>query len=265
MRPRIGEFELVRLLGQGSFAFTYLGRHCVLGDKFQVVVKQEKTQAEPHVTNFRHEAEMLARFSHHAMPTLLGYQKSAGDGDMMVMKLMSGDSVEKVLRDGAVTDEHMLWMLDRALEGLDYLHGLHRVVHSDLSPRNLLIHIPTHSAAIIDFGLSVVRPTERSVAKGGTEGFMAPELDQALPPIPQSDLYSIGKIGIYLIGGDPAASSFPPDVHPEVRALLSGLTLRDPRRRPGGAVEVRRAIKDLRMRVWQRTSCLQRIERRAKR
>lgn len=263
--PRIGEFDLVQLLGEGTFAFTYLARHSVLGDKFQAVIKQEKTQAEPHRTNFLLEAELLARFTHHTLPSLIGYQRSSGDGDMMIMKLMAGDSAEKVLADGAVTDEHMLWMIDRVLEGLDYLHGLHRVIHSDLSPKNVLIDIPRHAAAIIDFGLAVVRPNERSVAKGGTPGFMAPELDQALPPIPQSDLYSVGKLGIYLIGGDAAAGAVPGDTHAEVRDLLAQMTRRDPRRRPSGAVEVRRAIRDLRQRVWKRTACEQRIERRTKR
>lgn len=259
----VGAFELLSELGEGSFAFAYLARHRVLKDQMLAVVKQEKTQVDPHVTNFRLEAEMLGRFSHPGLPHLLDYIPSA-DGDLMVMSHIPGESLEKLVSSGGpVDDEHCMWMLDRVLEALDYLHGCHRVIHSDISPRNAIVDVPNHALALIDFGLSVVRPTERSVAKGGTPGFMAPELDQALPPIPQSDLYSVGKLGIYLVGGDPEAGSLPSDVHPEVRALLDKLTLRDPRRRPGGAREVRAAIRDLRRSVWKRTSTPEKLRRRA--
>uniref|UniRef100_A0A2K6FDT8 Serine/threonine-protein kinase/endoribonuclease IRE2 n=1 Tax=Propithecus coquereli TaxID=379532 RepID=A0A2K6FDT8_PROCO len=111
-------------------------------------------------------------------------------------------------------------VLQQLTSGLAHLHALH-IVHRDLKPGNILIAGPDSQGqsrvVLSDFGLCKKLPAGRcsfSLRSGipGTEGWMAPELLQLLPPdSPTSavDIFSAGCVFYYVLssGGHPYGES----------------------------------------------------------
>ncbi|ELW66283.1 Serine/threonine-protein kinase/endoribonuclease IRE2 [Tupaia chinensis] len=103
-------------------------------------------------------------------------------------------------------------VLQQLMSGLAHLHSLH-IVHRDLKPCNILITGPDSQGqgrvVLSDFGLCKKLPAGRhsfSLRSGipGTEGWMAPELLQFLPPYsPTSavDIFSAGCVFYYVLSG----------------------------------------------------------------
>ncbi|XP_077842671.1 serine/threonine-protein kinase/endoribonuclease IRE2 isoform X3 [Macaca mulatta] len=103
-------------------------------------------------------------------------------------------------------------VLQQLMSGLAHLHSLH-IVHRDLKPGNILITGPDSQGlgrvVLSDFGLCKKLPAGRcsfSLHSGipGTEGWMAPELLQLLPPdSPTSavDIFSAGCVFYYVLSG----------------------------------------------------------------
>lgn len=253
---QIGEYNLVRLLGEGAFGRTYFAQHAILGTA--ACVKQEKTQQRPYTDLFREEAELVAKLRHPSLPSFMGYMEMSGDvGQILVMSFIDGRSLEEVLRQGAVDDEHICWILDRLLGALSYLHGRHHIVHCDLKPANVILEVSDHQATIVDFGMAFWRPDGRSRAKGGTDGYMPPEFALGKPPVPGSDFYAVGKIGVALSGGNVGSGELPTNMVPALRDFLTALIRYDPMQRPQDANKLRAQLESLRLKTWGRTSTLE--------
>ncbi|NLS13093.1 bifunctional protein-serine/threonine kinase/phosphatase [Vibrio sp. SM6] len=84
-------------------------------------------------------------------------------------------------------------------KGIDAMHR-HDMIHQDLRPENILID-ENEKITIIDFGATHIlglTDNPASVIKG-TMQFTAPEYFVGHAATPQSDLYSLGAIGYYLL------------------------------------------------------------------
>ena len=260
---RAGSYKIKKLLGEGAFGRVYAGHHWLLPN-VRVVIKQEKTQEEPFKTMFRDEAELLAKLRHHACPTFLDYLEEPGDvGQLIVMSFIDGTPLDKLVAEkGPIDDEHICWILDRILSGLGYLHGRWNMVHCDIKPANAVLDIDDHQVTLVDFGLATLKPDDETLAKGGTPGFIPPEFALGYPPIPASDLYSVGKVGIALAGGDILQGEPPADMHPLLQEFLGKLVRRDPKERPQEADPLRNDLHALRKRAWGRTTCVEMFKHR---
>ncbi len=226
----MGSYETKGKIGEGAFGRTFLGEHRIL--KTPVCIKQEKTGVKEFRALFRKEATLLWSLSHALLPTLKDFYDEPEYGMVAVMSFVAGDNLEDfVQKNGAIDDEHLVWILLRVLDALSYLH-YHRVIHCDIKPANIILHPQEHEAVLVDFGSAAVRPSGHSRAIGGTEFYMPPEFMLGLPPIPASDLYSLGKTAIFLAGGDPRTGVLPSDMHGGLKAMLRSWTLHDSLARP---------------------------------
>lgn len=93
-----------------------------------------------------------------------------------------------------------LFILRRALRGIEELHHA-GFLHSDIKPSNIMID-RLGNIKLIDYGRAV-RIGEQSHFLLGTPLFMAPELHRKEPLIVQSDIYSVGLVGLELLRGEP--------------------------------------------------------------
>lgn len=269
---RIGNFKVGDLLGEGAFGFTFRGEHAVLGRSMPVCIKERKELVEPDQEKlskqmFREEAELLARLRHFGLPVLLDYIEKPGQ--VMILSFIHGEPLSKdVEKNGPMDDEHICWVLDRILAPLDYLHGRWQMVHSDLKPDNVILDIPNHEAVVVDLGLATLKPNDKTRAKGGTPGYMPPEFALGYPPIPASDIYSVGKIAIFLATGDTVMverGECPADMHPRLKAMVTNMILRDPSQRPSSAGALRDDLHHLRHAAFGRVTCQEQMKRRKKR
>lgn len=255
---KVGSYKIDRLLGEGAFGRVYAGHHRLLSD-IKVCIKQEKTQADPYKGMFKDEAELLARLRHPSCPTFLDYLEEPGDiGQLIVLSFIEGVPLDKLVETkGPIDDEHICWILDRVLSGLSYLHGRHNLVHCDLKPGNAILDIDDHQVTLVDFGMATLRPDDTTRAKGGTPGYIPPEFALGYPPIPASDIYSVGKIGIALAGGDILKGEPPANMKQPLQEMLLRMIRRDPKERPQSVDGLRDELAKIRQAVWKRTSCVE--------
>lgn len=248
----IGSYRVIRQISEGSFGRTFYAEHAQLG--VPVCLKQEKTGDPDYMRLFREEARLLWDVRHSSLPTLKDYQELPDAGQVMAMSFIPGEELQTLTETrGFVADEHVCWILQRLLDALSYLH-FHGVIHGDVKPANVILDVERHNAVLVDFGLFVGRPDARTRAKGGTPLFVAPELTDGKPPIPASDLYALGATALAMAGGHLPSRSLPPDMRPELAALIRRLLRHDPLARPQDARELNREIAHLRQAAFGRTS-----------
>lgn len=250
----IGSYQLVKQIGEGSFGRTYLAKHLKLG--LQVCLKQEKTGDPIFKKLFEEEARALARLHHESLPSFMDYYDDPDPaiGQMIAMSFVAGDSLTKVVeKGGPVADEHVCWILQRLLRVLGYMH-YHGVVHCDIKPENILLQLKEHNAVLVDFGLVADRPTAQTKPKGGTEHYLPPEFTNGTAPRPESDLYSLGKVGVFLLGGHVGTGSVPGDVDARLRSFLLPLIRQDPAARPRNAMALHDELIALRQVMYGRAT-----------
>ncbi len=92
------------------------------------------------------------------------------------------------------------YIMRQALRGLEVLHKA-GFLHSDIKPANMMID-RLGIVKLIDYGRAV-RIDEKNTFLMGTPLYMAPELHRHEGASVQSDLYSIGLVGLEMLRGGP--------------------------------------------------------------
>lgn len=251
----IGQYEVLKKIGEGNFGRTFEGRHRILGTP--ACIKQERTGNPVYMKLFREEATLLARIHHVSLPAFRDYLELPDFGQVIVMSFIAGENLrKKVSEEGAIDDEHITWIAQRALDALSYLH-FRGIVHCDVKPDNLILHLEEHNAVLVDFGLGIANPDATTLAKGGTESYVPPEFENGLPPIPASDIYSLGKTLVFLAGGNPQTGTLPKNMHPQLAECVRAMIRKDPLARPQDAHSLSRAITEIRRRIFGRTETIE--------
>ena len=212
---RLGEFELVRALGQGGMGVVYLAEQPSIGRRVALkVVRPEQLFFSESRERFRREVEAVARLSH---PGIVAVH-AVGEQDGVpyyAMELVEGASLDLVLtrlrgRDPArlggadlrvvlesICREREYELPARAAEGLPLegawvdccswivrevaqaLEHAHQrgVLHRDVKPSNVLITLDGR-VLLVDFGLASTAGGERITRSGtplGSLAYMSPE------------------------------------------------------------------------------------------
>jgi serine/threonine protein kinase/tetratricopeptide (TPR) repeat protein len=124
--------------------------------------------------------------------------------------------------------------------GLEAIHAA-GIIHRDLKPENLL-RMADGRLVVSDFGLARELGGCKD-ARGGTEGYLAPEVRKGRPPTRRSDVWSLGIVlHELLLGGRPEANSSPRGTPLEatLAELCRACTALSPGRRPVAAEVLRR-------------------------
>lgn len=214
---RLGKYELLELLGQGSFGETWhaldtrLQRHVALklllaaglpGDRGVKAVLNEARAAAAleHESVVRvHEAGELPESGEYFIDTQL---VKAGEGEP--------GTLEDLLRRGPVATARAARLIAAVGRGLAAAHS-RGLVHRDVKPANILLAAGDRPM-IADFGLSVWADPggTRAVALrvAGTPAYMAPEVARGEGATPASDVFALGATLRALLTG--AAPRTPP-------------------------------------------------------
>ncbi|MFC1608702.1 serine/threonine protein kinase [Patescibacteria group bacterium] len=254
-RPVVGSYELIKQIGEGGCARTYLGRHILLDDFACLKQNIEISAAEEEM--LLREARLLWNVHHHSLPTLRDFLKVKDGSYVMVMTFVKGKDLFNVVQDDyphGIDPEHVCWMAQRLLNALHYLH-YHGVVHADVKPHNIIVKPKEHNAVLVDYGLSAIAPRKRTVNIGYTLVFKAPEQELGgPPPLPETDLYCLGLTMIYALGGDPRSGKVPISVPQELRDFIRCLVVHDIKNRPRTALELIKPLSNIREKLFGRRS-----------
>lgn len=153
---RIGDYEVVSVLGFGATGSVYLTQHIVLKKLFAVKVLNGDLAFMPEfVRVFQHEAQIVAALSHENIVPVHNF----GECDGLyyyVMDFVNGGTLEDVRRrnGGRLRPDAAVALISAVARGLAYAHA-YGVVHRDLKPENILL-TRTGTPQITDFGMAYV-------------------------------------------------------------------------------------------------------------
>src|SRR6266571_1414296 len=190
---RLGNYRLVRLLGQGGFAQVYLGEHQRLGT--QAAIKLLSTHlSDDEVEKFLAEARIIARLEHPHIIRILDFDVEQ-DVPFLVMSYAPNGTMRRRFPKGTrLPLDIILTYLKQAADALQYAH-VTKLIHRDIKPENLLLG-RQNEMLLSDFGIAIVAHSSRSQSMQeiiGTISYMAPEQIQGKPR-PASDQYALGVI-----------------------------------------------------------------------
>uniref|UniRef100_A0A8C5I4J8 non-specific serine/threonine protein kinase n=1 Tax=Gouania willdenowi TaxID=441366 RepID=A0A8C5I4J8_GOUWI len=226
LRDPAGIFELVELVGNGTYGQVYKGRHVKTGQLAAIKVMDVTGDEEEEI---KAEINMLKKYSHHRnIATYYGAfikKNPPGIDDQLwlVMEFCGAGSVTDLIKNtkgNSLKEEWTAYICREILRGLTHLHQ-HKVIHRDIKGQNVLL---TENAEVklVDFGVSA--QLDRTVGRRntfiGTPYWMAPEVI-ACDENPdatydfKSDLWSLGITAIEMAEGAPPLC----DMHP-MRALF---------------------------------------------
>ncbi|XP_062253703.1 TRAF2 and NCK interacting kinase a isoform X1 [Platichthys flesus] len=226
LRDPAGIFELVELVGNGTYGQVYKGRHVKTGQLAAIKVMDVTGDEEEEI---KAEINMLKKYSHHRnIATYYGAfikKNPPGIDDQLwlVMEFCGAGSVTDLIKNtkgNSLKEEWTAYICREILRGLTHLHH-HKVIHRDIKGQNVLL---TENAEVklVDFGVSA--QLDRTVGRRntfiGTPYWMAPEVI-ACDENPEatydfkSDLWSLGITAMEMAEGAPPLC----DMHP-MRALF---------------------------------------------
>ena len=250
----IGPYKVQEIIAEGGFGRTYKAQHSIL--KELVCIKDCSNVSLADTGMLIEECKVLWDLRHYALPAMRDLVQLDDGRVLLVMSYIPGLTLEKeVKRVGAMEPETVAWITERILNALNYIHR-HGVIHGDLKPQNIIVQEDRHMAVLVDFGLSLVKPSSASEAKGFTPYFAPPEEIAGKPLIPESDYYSLGMTMIYALSGGPEyveRKQVPSDVPDELCAFIKRLIARDVNSRPQyGKEDLCDTIVELRKKVFGR-------------
>jgi serine/threonine protein kinase len=200
---QLGNYRLLRKIGQGAFAEVYLGEHQYLERLAAVKVLHVHLEPKTH-EQFRREARTIAHLQHPHIVQVLDFGLH-DQTPYLVMEYTPGGTLRSHHPRGTrLSREQIVTYVKQIAPALDYAHKL-RVIHRDIKPDNLLL--TAHGEVVLsDFGLAVVQSTLDSLSTqepAGTPMYMAPEQIQR-HPCAASDQYALGILVYeWLVGEAP--------------------------------------------------------------
>ena len=248
----IGNYKIIRQIGEGGFARTYEAHH-ILRPKIKACLKQHLNLTPDDVELLGKEADLLAEIHHHSLPTFRDYFRADDGSYILAMSFIEGKTLEhSVKKHKAIHPEDVCWLTQRTLNALYYLHSK-GIIHGDVKPNNIIVQPSIHNAILVDYGLSSIRPRATSSAIGYTTIFAAPEILEGKPPLPESDLYSLGLTMAYALGGDPITKQIPDHVPAKLKEFYHDLMRYNSIDRPRWEKEdLVKKLSDVRLEVFGR-------------
>jgi serine/threonine protein kinase len=221
---RLGEFEILGLVGEGGFGIVYLAydhsldRRIALKEYMPSALAQREGATTVIVKSQRHaetfaaglrsfvnEARLLAQFDHPALVKVYRFWEANGTA-YMAMPMYEGVTLKEALRQlGGPPDEAWLKpILMQLLDALDVIHA-RQCYHRDIAPDNILM-LPGNQPVLLDFGAArrVLNDMTQALTVILKPGYAPIEQYAETPNMKQgawTDLYALASVVYFAIMG----------------------------------------------------------------
>jgi serine/threonine-protein kinase len=252
----LGEFLVLRRLGQGGMGQVYLAEQVSLKRKVALKVLRADLAAKPtFLQRFKAEAEAVARATHANIVQVYAIGECAGLHYMALEYVEGRNLRDFVARKGPPELLLALSIMRQAAAALQRAAEL-GIIHRDIKPENILL-TRKGEVKVADFGLS------RCLAEGeplnltqsgvtlGTPLYMSPEQVQGKAVDARTDIYSLGVTCYHMLTGQPPfrgespyevalqhvnaepvpLATIRPDLPPELCAVVHRMMAKEPAHR----------------------------------
>ncbi|XP_027457028.1 ribosomal protein S6 kinase alpha-2 isoform X2 [Callorhinus ursinus] len=250
------QFELLKVLGQGSYGKVFLVRKTKGSDAGQLyamkVLKKATLKVRDRVRS-KMERDILAEVNHPFIVKLHYAFQTEGKLYLILDFLRGGDLFSRLSKEVMFTEEDVKFYLAELALALDHLHGL-GIIYRDLKPENILLDEEGH-IKITDFGLSkeAIDHDKRAYSFCGTIEYMAPEVVNRRGHTQSADWWSFGVLMFEMLTGSlpfqgkdrketmalilKAKLGMPQFLSMEAQSLLRALFKRNPCNRLGAGID----------------------------
>jgi serine/threonine protein kinase len=246
---QLGNYRLVRLLGEGGFAEVYLGEHAHLSRQAAIkVLHTQLTQGD--IEKFREEARTIARLEHPNIVPVLDFGVDNRTPYLVLSYAVNGSVRQRHPKGTRVPLATIASYVKQVAGALQYAHD-EKLIHRDVKPENMLLG--KHNEILLsDFGIAVMAQSSRyqnPQDMAGTMTYMAPEQMQGKART-ASDQYSLGivvyewltgqrpfhgslteLIGQHISTPPPALLKVVPSLPPAVEKVVMKALAKDPKDR----------------------------------
>jgi serine/threonine-protein kinase len=208
---QLGQYALVRKLGEGGMGAVYEAKHVLLRRPTAVKLIRQGRFAEESLARFVREVQLTAKLTHPNTVTIFDYGRTPDGVFYYAMELLDGATLRDIVQlCGRQPAARVVHILAQVAGALSEAHAV-GLVHRDIKPANIMLcrqgGVPD-VAKVLDFGLvkDVGEDVDPSVSRAGvikgTPHYMAPEAITAPDSVDaRSDLYALGAVGYYLVTG----------------------------------------------------------------
>jgi len=189
----LGPFRLERLLGEGGFAWVFLGREAD-GAPVAVKVLKPRYAGDPQFEKrFRNESQTAAKLEH---PNIIRIRAVGKDGRNVYygMDYYPESLGARLARDGPLPEAEIVHIARDVVRALGFSHA-QGIIHRDLKPDNVLLR-EDGTAILTDFGIArAVSGYNSSTGHNmtiGTPQYLSPEQAQGRPLDHRVDFYALG-------------------------------------------------------------------------
>jgi serine/threonine protein kinase len=200
----IGNYTLLRQLGQGEFATIYLAEHFSSKKRVALKLLHQARSNQEEVERFQLEATLLTQLRHRHIVRAFDFGWEQ-DTPFLTMAYATGGTLREVFDQKApLPISNILPTVLQLASALRYVHNRH-IIHGDVKPENVLIG-PHNEIWLGDFGVatasSALETASRKRPVIGTARYMAPEQIQGYP-LPASDQYALAAMVYEWLCGQP--------------------------------------------------------------
>ena len=187
-------YRIEKLLSQGGMGMLYRAFDTNL--EIAVAIKENFYATQEAVVQFKHEALILAKLRHPALPRVIHYFADGGK-QYLVMDFIEGiDLWEMINQTGySLSERQAINYILQVCDILLYLHSQSPpIIHRDIKPQNIKI-TPDNRAVLVDFGIAKEASTTKLTMAGAkcvTAGFSPLEQYVGTGTTPASDIYALG-------------------------------------------------------------------------
>ncbi|MBN1207070.1 MAG: serine/threonine protein kinase [Myxococcaceae bacterium] len=208
----LGNYQLERLLGEGSMGRVFQARHVRLGRQVALkVLRPQHALDGGFVRRFFQEARSVNQINHEHIVEIFDFVEEPERGHVFcVMELLRGQSLASVLSEEKLSLARIQRIGVQVCAALGAAHKV-GVVHRDVKPDNLfLVHRSGQAdfVKVLDFGVAKILTSEGTgnTLDGtiiGTPTYMAPEQAAGLPVDHRADIYAVGNLLYEMLAGRP--------------------------------------------------------------
>lgn len=205
---QLGDFKILRKLGQGGMATVYLAEQVSLKREAAIkVMHDELLSDETHLKRFEREAKAAAGLTH---PNIVQvYMTGDFEGTHYIaQEYVRGINLKEHLTRYAPPDISLILRIMRQVAAALNAASEKEIVHRDIKPENIMI-TTKKMIKVADFGLAQIAQSDERVnltqvgVTMGTPLYMSPEQVNGKSLDQRSDIYSLGVTCYHLISGRP--------------------------------------------------------------